>query len=184
MTGLDLKPADCSSIQAINRRRFQTEFGAPDFPYCLSLRRACPSGALWQGHEWLDVTAINYVSLTARKRCRRWLEGDVLGPEEDLPDGPLKFQVIVSDPAGSESPSSLPQWCRAFLLNSMETVFSEGAKNSSETGRATIGSLKKSLRSGPGQVPTISRSATPPSVRLRGRPKPSRYSALGDNPNR
>jgi hypothetical protein len=28
----------------------------------------------------------------------------------------------------------------------METVFSEGAKNSSETGRAMIGSLKKSLR--------------------------------------
>ena len=183
MTGLDLKPADCSAIQAINRRRFQTEFGAPDL-FRSRYPIACPSGAPWQGHEWLDVTAINDVSLTARKRCRRWLEGDVLGPEQDLPDGPLKFQVIVSDPAGSESPSSFPQWCRAFLLNSMETVFSEGAKNSSETGRATIGSLKKSLRSGPGQVPTISRSATPPSVRLRGRPKPSRYSALGDNPNR
>lgn len=183
MTGLDLKPADCSSIQATNRRGFQTEFGAPDF----SRSRypiACPSGAQWQGHEWLDVTAINYVSLTARKRCRRWLEGDVLGPEQDLPDGPLKFQVMVTDPACNESPSSFLQWCRAFLLNSMETVFYEGAKNSSEPGRAMIGLPQKSLRCGPGQVPTISRSATPPSVRLRGRPKPSRYSALGDNPNK
>ena len=148
MTGLDLKPADCSSIQATNRRGFQTEFGAPDF----SRSRypiACPSGAQWQGHEWLDVTAINYVSLTARKRCRRWLEGDVLSPEQDLPDGPLKFQVMVTDPACNESPSSFLQWCRAFLLNSMETVFSEGAKNSSETGRVTIGSLLKASDAAP-----------------------------------
>ena len=148
MTGLDLKSAGCSAIQAINRRRFQTEFGAPDF-FRSRFPIAYPSGAPWQGHEWLDVTAINYVSLTARKRCRRWLEGDVLGPEQDLPEGPLKFQVMVSDPAGSESPSSFPQWCRAFLLNSMDTEFSEGAKNSSETGRAMIGSLKKSLRCRP-----------------------------------
>jgi len=91
------------------------------------------------------VTAINYVSLTARKRCQRWLEGDVLGPKQDLPDGPLKFQVMVSDPAGNESPSNFPQWCRAFLLNSMETVFSEGAKNSSEAG-AMIGLPQKSFR--------------------------------------
>ena len=34
------------------------------------------------------------------------------------------------------------------------------------------------------QVPMISRRATPPSVRLRGRPSGSRNSALGDKPNR
>ena len=124
MTGLDLKPVDCSAIQAINRRRFQTEFGAPDF-FRSRFPIAYPSGAPWQGHEWLDVTAINYVSPAARNRCRRWLEGDVLGPEQDLPDEPLKFQIMVSDLAGNESPSSVPQWCRAFLLNSMDTVFSE-----------------------------------------------------------
>ena len=96
----------------------------------------------------------------------------------------------------------LLQWIQTRRLELVESVTNQGrgvfaatpsrfqtelrrpGRNRRPTPFEDAGILRTAVASRVDQVPMISRRATPPSVRLRGRPSGSRNSALGDKPNR